>query len=194
MLSKISILFLFFFISVGSSIVKNYKEANGCNCTQTECDCCQSIPALQTNICLDTLWDSNAQTITAKATVGSFNFGETTFSQAQPKQCLNILGGSLCIVAKNLTIVSTGACGCWDVTVSFFGVNADVQVGCFNFGYGATCPSQSCTSQTKCVSCDININCGWCNSTLACMQGDQNGPYPPSGKCSSGWTYHIDNC
>jgi hypothetical protein len=41
--------------------LKNLNDANGCNCMNDECDCCQSIPALQTSICLDTLWDPTAQ-------------------------------------------------------------------------------------------------------------------------------------
>jgi len=174
--------------------VNDVRDVNGCNCTGNECDCCQLVPGVQSSVCLDTLWDATAQTITAKATFGGFNFGQATFSEKNNQQCLNIFGGSLCIIASNLSIVSTGACGCWDVTISFFGVNADVKVGCFNFGYGATCPTSSCSSQTSCSSCDLAINCGWCSGSSQCLQGDQNGPYPPSGKCVSGWTYHQADC
>jgi len=189
--------FLVFLLLIGFAATFPKRQNNdGCVCAQMECDCCKTIPNIQASVCLDTVWDPTKQTLTASATFGGLNVGQAVFSNTHNSECLDIFGGSLCIVANNLSIITTGACGCWDVSVNLFGVKIDVMLGCFAFGYGATCPGASCVQRTSkgCVYCDYALNCGWCNSTKLCMEGDTNGPYAPSGKCDSGWLYHESQC
>jgi len=178
-------------------ILRGVEDSNGgCNCNSTTCDCCQDIPDIKTSICLDSYWNQEPQTIFMQATFGGFNLGSATFSEKDPRSCMSIAGGSVCLTANNLTVAPYGACGCWYTDIDFFGVKLNVEVGCFAFGDSPdNCPgSTACSALNDCNSCDAKINCGWCDDTNLCLVGDNNGPYKP-GNCSSiNWEYHSSQC
>eukprot|EP01119_Soliformovum_irregulare_P015665 TRINITY_DN4436_c0_g1_i1.p1 TRINITY_DN4436_c0_g1~~TRINITY_DN4436_c0_g1_i1.p1 ORF type:complete len:189 (-),score=11.16 TRINITY_DN4436_c0_g1_i1:212-778(-) len=166
----------------------------GCTCSATECDCCATAPSpISASICYNSIWNNASQSLTGKLVVAGLNIASFEFTKENPTQCASVFGGSYCVNATGLQIEQTGACGCWDVDISMFGFKNQVQIGCFSFGYGASCPN-TCTSGTSCQQCTSGINCGWCSSTQACLQGDQNGPFQPSGRCAAGWDYHVAQC
>jgi len=86
-------------------------------------------------------------------------------------------------------MIADGACGCWDIDVTMFGVGVDVKLGCFNFGNGCGHVTP-CGIYSSCETCHSNQNCGWCTSSGLCIQGNQFAPN--SGTCNSGWSF--DHC
>jgi len=115
----------------------------GCQCNDTICDCCASLPKpISGDLCANAIWSASQQTITMDVTAFGKAIGSLNFSQKSPSDCLNYQVFEVCLNSQNMTIDSTGACGCWSASVSTFGVNVDVQIGCFVFGEAPkTCPN-----------------------------------------------------
>jgi hypothetical protein len=53
--------------------------------------------------------------------------------------------------------------------------------------------SSQCQLQTDCFSCHSNPDCGWCESTQTCFEGNTDHPYHPSS-CPGGWTMESCPC
>jgi len=166
--------------------VSRNPQTNGCSCNVTECSCCDSTKI--TKICLESKWNQKAQSIETKVEIGGISIGDVSFTELNSSHCLSFTVGSVCIAIANLSMVSDGACGCWDIQLKMFGIDIDVNLGCFTFGNGANCKHVlPCGTYSSCQECSSHQNCGWCQHSKSCIEGNQSSP--TSGTCKSGWSF-----
>ena len=57
--------------------------------------------------------------------------------------------------------------------------------------YFDICPAD-CADEMTCVSCEVNVGCGWCGASGGCVAGTDAGPL--EGACAGGWTSEVGDC
>lgn len=69
-----------------NTIKQNKRDLgdSGCNCEQTDCNCCVDLEPIKSSVCLDTSWNAANKSITVQASFGGFPLGVATFSGDLP--------------------------------------------------------------------------------------------------------------
>jgi hypothetical protein len=135
---KIAILLSFVLIGF---VLAQAPTSAGCSCTDDQCACCAEIPGIQTDVCANLEWFANNQTLQVAATFAGANILNSPFSKSQPSQCVVFFLNKvkICINLDNFVAQKQGACGCFDVTGTAFGVDVKAPLGCFVVGSNPTC-------------------------------------------------------
>mmetsp|Transcript_29477 Transcript_29477/g.32796 ORF Transcript_29477/g.32796 Transcript_29477/m.32796 type:complete len:152 (+) Transcript_29477:74-529(+) len=122
----------------------------GCSCKGVACNCCAEYEngPLTLSTCADLTWDAANKSVGAEITFGGAEVLQTSFSQSHPSECINVGLFKLCFTMENATLTNTGACACFSVAFTTFGVNVALPLGFMNVPDDTfVCPT---TSQAQC--------------------------------------------
>ena len=94
-------------------------SGTGCNCKGNDCGCCATVNILgQQSACVNITWQpEDPLNVSVSLTVDGATILNDTINQGRPVICVNYSSCQLCLDFTRLDIISTGACGCVDLSI-----------------------------------------------------------------------------